>query len=99
MATHSSEASASLDDIMSFCKAKGFLLDASGVYGAGGGGPAYGPLGAQLKRNLISLWWKQFVEVRSDVMALDTSILLSPDGKCACVFWVRCPKLRKRIVT
>lgn len=74
-------ASQSLDDVMSFCKSKGFLMDSSGVYGAGGGGPAYGPLGAQLKRNLINLWWTRFVEMRNDVMALDTSILLSPKGE------------------
>lgn len=38
----------------------------------------YGPLGAQLSRNLTNLWWLDSVTRRDDVYGLDGSILMHP---------------------
>ncbi|RMD62937.1 MAG: glycine--tRNA ligase, partial [Planctomycetota bacterium] len=42
----------SMDDIMALCKRRGFIYPASEIYGGLNGFWDYGPLGAQLKKNL-----------------------------------------------
>ncbi|HZL12892.1 MAG TPA: glycine--tRNA ligase, partial [Verrucomicrobiae bacterium] len=38
----------------------------------------YGPLGAELKRNVKELWWREMVLQREDVAGLEASIIMSP---------------------
>ncbi|RNC82597.1 MAG: glycine--tRNA ligase [Phycisphaera sp.] len=51
----------SMDDIMSLCKRRGFIYQASEIYGGVNGFWDYGPLGAQLKKNLRDAWWQDIV--------------------------------------
>lgn len=51
----------SMDDIMSLCKRRGFVYPASEIYGGVNGFWDYGPLGAQLKKNLRDAWWQDVV--------------------------------------
>ncbi|MFI4871897.1 MAG: glycine--tRNA ligase, partial [Phycisphaerales bacterium JB061] len=51
----------SMDDIMSLCKRRGFIYQASEIYGGINGFWDYGPLGAQLKKNLRDAWWQDIV--------------------------------------
>jgi glycyl-tRNA synthetase len=53
----------SMDDIMSLCKRRGFVYQASEIYGGINGFWDYGPLGAQLKKNLRDAWWEDMVMV------------------------------------
>ena len=71
-------ANPSLDDITSLAKRRGFIFQGSEVYGGLAGTWDYGPLGAQLKRNLENLWWKTFVEDRDDMHGVDAAILMNP---------------------
>jgi len=38
----------------------------------------YGPMGAELLRNIRNIWWKTFVQDRADMVGLDSQILLHP---------------------
>lgn len=61
----------SMDDIVSLCKRRGFIFQASEIYGGINGFWDYGPLGAQLKKNLKDAWWQDVVLTPPD----------GPDGK------------------
>ena len=67
-----------LEKIISLSKRRGFIFPGSEIYGGLANTYDFGPLGTELKRNLINLWWKTFVTNRSDMYGLDTSILMSP---------------------
>jgi glycyl-tRNA synthetase len=66
-----------LEDIVSLCKRRGFIYQGSEVYGGLAGTWDYGPLGVQLKRNIMQLWWKMFVEDRDDMYGVDAAILMN----------------------
>lgn len=66
-----------LEDIVSLCKRRGFIYQGSEVYGGLAGTWDYGPLGVQLKRNIMNLWWKTFVEDRDDMHGVDAAILMN----------------------
>ncbi|MDP1662789.1 MAG: glycine--tRNA ligase [Phycisphaerales bacterium] len=51
----------SMDAIMSLCKRRGFVYQASEIYGGINGFWDYGPLGAQLKKNLRDAWWQDMI--------------------------------------
>ncbi len=57
----SANAPKSMDEIMSLCKRRGFVYPASEIYGGINGFWDYGPLGAQLKKNLRDAWWQDVV--------------------------------------
>src|SRR5688572_28210116 len=38
----------------------------------------YGPLGAELKRNLRETWWRSMTRDREDVVGLDATIIMHP---------------------
>ncbi|HSV94720.1 MAG TPA: glycine--tRNA ligase [Spirochaetia bacterium] len=67
-----------LEKIISLSKRRGFIFPGSEIYGGLANTYDFGPLGTELKRNLINLWWKTFVTDRSDMFGLDTSVLMSP---------------------
>lgn len=68
----------SLEELVSYCKSRGFIFPSSEVYGAVGAGYDYGPLGAQLKKNISDKWWKDFVSQRPDCVGLDSALILNP---------------------
>jgi glycyl-tRNA synthetase len=67
-----------MEKIVSLCKRRGFLFQSSEVYGGLAGAWDYGPLGAELKRNVKNAWWQAVVHHRDDVVGLDASILMHP---------------------
>src|SRR5688500_4078457 len=67
-----------LETLVSLAKRRGFIYQGSEIYGGLAGTWDYGPLGAQLKRNIANLWWKTFVEDRDDMYAIDSAILMNP---------------------
>jgi glycyl-tRNA synthetase len=70
--------SVDMETIVSLCKRRGFIFQSSEIYGGAGGCWDYGPLGAELKRNVKEAWWKAMVHDRDDVVGLDASILMNP---------------------
>ncbi|MBW8001291.1 MAG: glycine--tRNA ligase [Planctomycetes bacterium] len=67
-----------LDDIVSLCKRRGFIFQSSEVYGGLASCYDYGPLGVELKNNVKKAWWKAAVQMRDDIVGLDSSILMHP---------------------
>lgn len=67
-----------MEDIVSLCKRRGFVFPSSEIYGGFASCWDYGPLGAELKRNVKNAWWKAVVQQRDDMVGLDSSILMHP---------------------
>ena len=68
-----------LEEIVSLCKRRGFVFQTSEIYGGLANSYDYGPLGSQLKKNIMDAWWKEFVSKRTDMVGLDSQILLHPE--------------------
>lgn len=56
----------------------GYVLPGSEIYGGLSNTWDYGPLGAELKRNVKSAWWKRFVQESPTNVGLDSAILMNP---------------------
>jgi glycyl-tRNA synthetase len=69
---------AQMEKIVSLCKRRGFIYPSSEIYGGCGGVWDYGPLGAELKRNLREAWWRAMTRDREDILGLDACILMNP---------------------
>ncbi len=67
-----------MDTIVSLCKRRGFIFQASEIYGGIGNTYDYGPLGVELKRRVKDAWWGRVVTRRPDVVGLDSAILQNP---------------------
>ncbi len=71
------------DDVMkrltALCKRRGFVFQSSEIYGGLKSAYDYGPLGVELKRNLMNAWWSRMVHQREDVVGIDASIIMHPD--------------------
>ncbi len=67
-----------MEKIVSLCKRRGFIYQSSEIYGGINGFWDYGPLGAELKRNLRDTWWRAMTREREDVVGLDATIIMHP---------------------
>ena len=66
-----------LDQLVSLCKRRGFVFPSSEIYGGLQGVFDWGPLGVELKNNIISSWWRTNVYERDDMEGLDAAILMN----------------------
>src|SRR2546428_87856 len=67
-----------MEKIVSLCKRRGFIFQSSEIYGGINGFWDYGPLGAELKRNVKDAWWQTMVRHRDDVVGLEATIIMHP---------------------
>ena len=67
-----------MEKITSLCKRRGFIFQSSEIYGGIQGFWDYGPLGAELKRNVKELWWSTMTRMRDDVVGLEATIIMHP---------------------
>ena len=67
-----------MDTIVSLCKRRGFVFQASEIYGGIGNTYDYGPLGVELKRRVKEAWWTRMVTLRDDMVGLDSAIIQNP---------------------
>lgn len=67
-----------LKDINSLCKRRGFVFPSSDIYGGWEATYDFGPLGAEVLRNLRNLWWEEFVTRQPNIVGLDGSIISHP---------------------
>lgn len=67
-----------LDEIVSLAKRRGYVFPTSEIYGGLANSYDYGPLGAQLFKNIRDIWWKRFIELRPDMVGLDSAIIQHP---------------------
>ena len=66
-----------MEKIVALCKRRGFIYPGSEIYGGLTGTWDYGPLGALLKKNIKDEWWKEMVQLRSDVVGVDAAIMMN----------------------
>ncbi|MCZ6572079.1 MAG: glycine--tRNA ligase [Planctomycetota bacterium] len=67
-----------MEKLVSLCKRRGFIFQASEIYGGFESTWDYGPLGVELKRRIADAWWRDVVTGREDVVGLDSAILQAP---------------------
>lgn len=67
-----------LEDIVSLCKRRGFVFQASEIYGGLAGFWDYGPLGVELVNNLKQEWWRAMVREHDNVFGVDGAIIQNP---------------------
>jgi len=66
-----------MDKITALCKRRGFIFQSSEIYGGLNGAWDYGPLGAQLKKNIKDHWWRAMTQLRDDIVGMDGAILMN----------------------
>ncbi len=67
-----------MDRIVNLSKRRGLVFPSSEIYGGFRSTWDYGPLGVLLKRNVKEAWWRSMVQLRDDVVGLDSAILMAP---------------------
>jgi len=67
-----------MNKIVALCKRRGFIYPGSEIYGGLAGTWDYGPLGTLLKNNLKNIWWKEMIQFRDDIVAVDAAIMMNP---------------------
>jgi len=67
-----------MDKLVALCKARGFIFAGSEIYGGLANTWDYGPLGAELKRNIKDAWWQKFVRESKYNVGIDSAILMNP---------------------
>lgn len=68
-----------MEKIVALCKRRGLIFQSSEIYGGINGFWDYGPMGAELKRNVKDYWWKCMTHWREDIVGLDATIIMHPD--------------------
>ena len=68
------------DKIVKIANARGFVFNASSIYGGLRSSYDYGPLGALLKNNISEIWWKDInQDSKISIFPIDTAIIQSTD--------------------
>jgi len=67
-----------MDRIVNLAKRRGLVFPSSDIYGGFRSTWDYGPLGVLLKRNVKDAWWRSMVQLRDDIVGLDSAILMAP---------------------
>jgi glycyl-tRNA synthetase len=65
-----------LEKVVALCKRRGFVFPTAEIYGGMSGCYDYGPVGAELRRQIRDDWWRAMVTRREDVVGLESSILM-----------------------
>src|ERR1041385_7157319 len=78
MSAESVAPAVTMDAIVALAKRRGFIFQSSEIYGGLNGFFDYGPLGAELKKNIRDCWWNDMVRRRDDVVGIETSIIMHP---------------------
>lgn len=69
-------AQSTLDKVIALAKRRGFVFQAGEIYGGSRSAWDYGPLGTALKDNIKRQWWRSVVQMREDVVGIDSSVIL-----------------------
>lgn len=68
----------SLETLTSLAKRRGFVFQASELYGGLAGFWDYGPYGVELMNNLKRLWWRAMVYEHREIFGIDGAIIQHP---------------------
>ncbi len=67
-----------MDEIISFCKEKGFVFSSSEIYGGLAGAYDFGPLGVELLKNIKDFWWEEVIRKKENYYGLDSAMFKDP---------------------
>jgi glycyl-tRNA synthetase len=67
-----------MEKIQTLAKARGFIYPDSEIYGGMANTWDFGPLGVELKNNLKREWWKFFVQSHSNMVGVDSALIMNP---------------------
>lgn len=67
-----------MEELINYCKAYGFIFQGSEIYGGLANTWDYGPLGSQLKNNIKNAWRKSFIQESKNSYEIDAAILMNP---------------------
>ena len=67
-----------MEKLVSLCKNRGFVYPGSEIYGGLANSWDYGPLGAELKKNIKDAWWKKFITENKYNVGIDAAIMMNP---------------------
>ncbi|MCQ2799475.1 MAG: glycine--tRNA ligase [Bacilli bacterium] len=68
----------SFEKITTHLQQTGYVYPGSQIYGGLSNSWDYGPLGAELKKNVREAWWKKFVQESPTNVGIDAGILMNP---------------------
>src|SRR5947199_4512418 len=66
-----------MEKVVNLCKRRGFVFPSAEIYGGFRSTYDYGPLGSLMLRNVKDAWWRSMVQLRDDIVGLDSAILSS----------------------
>lgn len=72
------ESKLTIEELSTFCKRKGFVFNSSEIYGGFSGFWDYGPLGAELFKNIKNDFWNFFVTQKDNMTGIEASIISHP---------------------
>lgn len=67
-----------MEQLIALCKRRGFVFPSSEIYGGMAGIYDYGHYGSLLKDNIRSVWLRHMIQLREDVVGLDSAIFMHP---------------------
>ena len=67
-----------MEKLVALAKQRGFVFPGSDIYGGMANSWDYGPLGTELKRNIMNAWWHRFVTSRGDMVGIDAAVIMNP---------------------
>ncbi len=73
-----SESTVTMEKLVALAKTRGFMYQGSEIYGGLANSWDYGPLGTELKRNIMNAWWQRFVTSRGDMVGIDAAVIMNP---------------------
>jgi glycyl-tRNA synthetase len=68
----------SMETIASLLKRRGFVFPSSEIYGGWEAAYDFGPLGAEILRNIRDSWWHRFVHMAENNVGLDGALISHP---------------------
>ncbi|HWZ65708.1 MAG TPA: glycine--tRNA ligase [Patescibacteria group bacterium] len=75
---HTKKITVTLETLVSLAKRRGFVFQASEIYGGLAGFWDYGPYGVELVNNIKQLWWRAMVYEQPEIYGLDSAIVQNP---------------------
>ena len=67
-----------MDEIIAFCKRRGFVYQGSEIYGGEAGLYDFGPYGVELLNNIKKEWWRANVQMKPNYVGLDSAMFKDP---------------------
>ena len=66
-----------MEAVTALAKRRGIAFQSSEIYGGLRSSWDYGPLGVELRRNIRAAWWRSMVQLREDVVGVETAVIMS----------------------